>query len=253
LTSGVEPPTTVFDLLCAFQPRPRKTPPVKFTAGEHSALIAIIPEPPPTESVERSANSATGQTVDIKISGVSTVGEAVVVVAAVVVVVEAVVVVVGLAVVVVVGLAEVVVVVVGLAGVVVEVVGPAEVVVEVVGPAEVVVEVVGLFAVVVVVEPVAVVVVVDVVVVVCGGVHVWGAATMLAVKLTGTEMSPIPVEGIQSVYFGQVTARALQAKFASSGVGLDETVVVDTGVVVSNPMHTTRNMDHVPLPSVALT
>ena len=246
MTSGVEPPTTVFDLLCAFHPRPRKTPPVKFTAGEHSALIAIIPEPPPTESVERSANSATGQTVDIKISGVSTVGEEVVVlVADVVVVVDAVVVVVGLA--------DVVVVVVGLVDVVV--VGVAEVVVVVVvGPAEVVVVVAGLTEVVVVVVGVAeVVVVVDVVVVVCGGVHVWGAATMLAVKLTGTEMPPIPVEGIQSVYFGQVIAKALQAKLASSGVGLDEMVVVDTGVVVSKPIHTTRNMDHVPLPSVALT
>ena len=109
--------------------------------------------------------------------------------------------------------------------------------------------------VVVVVGATVVVVVVDVVVevVVCGGVHVWGVETILAVKLTGTEISPMPVEGIQSVNFGHVTASELQERFASSGVALVETVVVDTGVVVSKPMQTTRSIDQVPLPSVALT
>jgi hypothetical protein len=174
-------------------------------------LIAIIPEPPPTERVERSAKSATGQTVDIKISGVSTVGD----VGGTVVVVA--------------------------------------VVVVVVAPVVVVVDDVVVVPAIVVVVAGAVVVVVEVVVVVCGGVQVCGAATMFDVKLTGTEMSPIPVEGIQSVYFGQVTAKALQARFASSGVGLEETVVVDTAVVVSKPMQTTLNIDQVPLPSVALT
>jgi hypothetical protein len=173
----------------------------------------MIPDPPLTDSVDRSANSATGQVVDIKTRGVSTVGCAggtVVVVTAVVVVVGAVVVVVVLVV--------------------------------------VVVDVAAGAVVVVVVD-----VVVVVVVVVCGGVQVCGAATMFEVKLTGTEMSPIPVEGIHAVYFGQVTAKALQARLASSGVAPDETVVVDTGVVVLKPMHTTRSIDHVPLPSVAFT
>jgi hypothetical protein len=132
----------------------------------------------------------------------------------------------------------------------------------------VVVVVVVVVAVVVVVVPAAVVVVVGeavvvvvgatvvvvvVVVVVCGGVQVCGAETILAVKLTGIEISLIPVEGIQSVNFGHVTASELQARFASSGVALVETVVVDTGVVVSKPMQTTRSIDQVPLPSVALT